>query len=166
MEVTHIYLYTYVYFITSSKTHVYNLFLVRHIYIYIYSIISHECLLLKPDLHLRSTLLHNTFSDNCCFFACFFFISFLVSPLLLIFCSCRKLLLYLIILRHKTLCRNPLNGWSARHRDNTQHPQVTNIHAPGGIRSHNPSRRASAQLCLRPRGHRHRIMRIITLYSF
>ena len=37
--------------------------------------------------------------------------------------------------------------------DNTQHSQQTNIHAPGGIRTHNLSRRAAKELRLRPRGH-------------
>ena len=37
--------------------------------------------------------------------------------------------------------------------DNTQHSQQTNIHAPGGIRTHNLSRRAAVDLRLRPRGH-------------
>ena len=37
--------------------------------------------------------------------------------------------------------------------DNTQHSQLTNIHAPGGIRTHDLSRRAAANLRLRPRGH-------------
>ena len=37
--------------------------------------------------------------------------------------------------------------------DNTQHSQQTNIHAPGGIRTHDLSRQAAADLCLRPRGH-------------
>ena len=37
--------------------------------------------------------------------------------------------------------------------DNTQHSQQTNIHAPGGIRTHNLDRRAAAELRLRPRGH-------------
>ena len=32
--------------------------------------------------------------------------------------------------------------------DNTQHSQQTNFHAPGGIRTHNPSRRAAADLAL------------------
>ena len=36
--------------------------------------------------------------------------------------------------------------------DNTQHSQHTNIHAPGGILTHNFSRRAAADLRLRPRG--------------
>ena len=35
-----------------------------------------------------------------------------------------------------------------------------NIHATGGIRSRNPSKRAAADPRLRPRGHRHRQMRI------
>ena len=37
--------------------------------------------------------------------------------------------------------------------DNTQHSQQTNIYAPGGIRTHNLSRRAAEDLRLRPRGH-------------
>ena len=34
---------------------------------------------------------------------------------------------------------------------NTQHSQQTEIYAPGGIRTHNPSKRAAADPCLRPR---------------
>ena len=37
--------------------------------------------------------------------------------------------------------------------DNTQHSQQTEIHAPGGIRNHDLSRRAAAELSLRPRDH-------------
>ena len=37
--------------------------------------------------------------------------------------------------------------------DNTQHSQQTNIHARGGIRTHDVSRRATADLRLRPLGH-------------
>jgi len=37
--------------------------------------------------------------------------------------------------------------------DNTQRSQQTNIDASGGIRTHNLSRRAAADLRLRPRGH-------------
>jgi len=37
--------------------------------------------------------------------------------------------------------------------DNTQHLQQTNIHAPGGIGTHNLSRRAAADLRNRRRGH-------------
>jgi len=36
--------------------------------------------------------------------------------------------------------------------DNTQHSQKTDFHGPGGIRTHNLSRRAAADLCLRPSG--------------
>ena len=38
--------------------------------------------------------------------------------------------------------------------DNTQQSQQTDIHAAGGIRTHNLSRRAAADLRLRPRCHR------------
>jgi hypothetical protein len=37
--------------------------------------------------------------------------------------------------------------------DNTQHSQQTDIHAPGGIRTHNLSRRAAADPRLRLRSH-------------
>ena len=37
--------------------------------------------------------------------------------------------------------------------DNTQHSQETDIHAPCGIRTHNPSKRAAADPRLIPRGH-------------
>ena len=37
--------------------------------------------------------------------------------------------------------------------DNTQHPQQTNIHAQGGIRTHDLSRRAAVDLLLSPRDH-------------
>jgi hypothetical protein len=37
--------------------------------------------------------------------------------------------------------------------DNTQHSQQTNIHPPGGIRTHDPSRRAAVDLRLRTRGY-------------
>ena len=35
----------------------------------------------------------------------------------------------------------------------TQHSQQTNVYVPGGIRTHNLSRRAAADLRLRPHGH-------------
>ena len=37
--------------------------------------------------------------------------------------------------------------------ENTQHSQQTDIHAPGGIRTNDHSRRATADLRLRPSGH-------------
>ena len=62
-------------------------------------------------------------------------------------------------IRHTALGRTPLDEWSARRRDlylaanNTQ--QQTDIQAPGGIRNHNPSRRANAERRLRSRCLRH-----------
>jgi L-ascorbate metabolism protein UlaG (beta-lactamase superfamily) len=38
--------------------------------------------------------------------------------------------------------------------DNTQHSQETDIHAPGGIRTHTPSKRAAADLRFISHGHR------------
>jgi hypothetical protein len=37
--------------------------------------------------------------------------------------------------------------------DNTQHSQQTDIHAPGGIRTNDPSKRADEDPRLRPHGH-------------
>jgi hypothetical protein len=64
---------------------------------------------------------------------------------------------FMITLRHTTIGRTPLEGWSARRRDlhltTQQHSQQTYIHATGGIRTHNPSKQATAAPRLRPRGH-------------
>jgi hypothetical protein len=58
---------------------------------------------------------------------------------------------------HTTFGRTPLDEGSTRRRDLylTTHNTVqeTNIHAPGGIRTHNPSQRSAADLRLRRRGH-------------
>ena len=58
--------------------------------------------------------------------------------------------------RHTTVGRTPLDEWSARRRDlylTTQQSQQTEIHATGGIRTHDLSRRAAENLRLRPCGH-------------
>ena len=59
--------------------------------------------------------------------------------------------------RRTTVGRSLLDEWSVRRRDFYLTTQNThnrhNIHAPGGIRTHNPSRRAAVDLRLRPRGH-------------
>ena len=59
--------------------------------------------------------------------------------------------------RRNTVSRNPLDEWSARRRDIylTAHTKLTtdNFYAPCGIRTHILSRRAAADLPLRPRGH-------------
>jgi hypothetical protein len=41
----------------------------------------------------------------------------------------------------------------AENSDNKQHSQETDIHAPGGIRTRNPSKRAAADPHLKPRDH-------------
>ena len=53
--------------------------------------------------------------------------------------------------------RTPLDEWSARRRDlylttHNTHNRQTSM-PPGGIRTHDLSRRAAADLSLRPRGH-------------
>ena len=50
--------------------------------------------------------------------------------------------------------------------DNTQHSQQTNIYAHCGIRTHNLSRRAAADLRLRPRGYWHRQLLLLGLYTY
>ena len=56
--------------------------------------------------------------------------------------------------RRTTVGRTPLDEWSALRRDLclTTH-NTTDRHDPGGIRTHNLSRRTVADLRLRPRGH-------------
>jgi len=51
--------------------------------------------------------------------------------------------------RRATLGSTPLDEWSASRRDfylTTQHSQQTNIHATGGIRTHNLTRQAAGDL--------------------
>jgi hypothetical protein len=63
--------------------------------------------------------------------------------------------------RRTTVGRIPLDDWSARRRDlhlTTHNTRNRDIHAPSEIRTHNLSRRAAADLCLRPRGHWDRLL--------
>ena len=59
--------------------------------------------------------------------------------------------------RRATVSRTPLDEWYSPSQrplhDNSQHSQQTNIHALGGIRIQNLSRRAAVDLRVRPRGH-------------
>ena len=58
--------------------------------------------------------------------------------------------------RRTTVGRIPLDEWSARRRDPYMTKHNTHnryINDPGGIRTHNLSRRAAADLRLRPRGY-------------
>ena len=65
--------------------------------------------------------------------------------------------------RRTTFGRTPLDEWSPGSRDlyltthNTHKRQ--HIHAPGGFRTHDPSRRAAANLRLTPHGHWDRLRR-------
>jgi hypothetical protein len=64
---------------------------------------------------------------------------------------------FTITLRHTTLGRTPLFGWSARRRpDNILQTQETDIHASGEIRTHTTNMRTTADPRLRPRGSWHR----------
>jgi hypothetical protein len=57
--------------------------------------------------------------------------------------------------RRATFGRTRLDEWSARRWYLYLTTHTTNIHAPGGIRSHNRSRWAAVDLRRRPRGHSH-----------
>jgi hypothetical protein len=61
------------------------------------------------------------------------------------------------LIGNTTLCRIPLDEWSAQcwglYLTAHKHSQQTTSMLPSGIRTHNPSRRVAADLCLRLRGH-------------
>jgi hypothetical protein len=62
------------------------------------------------------------------------------------------------LFRHTTLGTTPLDEGPARRRDlylttHKNHKRQTDIHASGGIRTHDPSKRAAADPRFRPRGH-------------
>ena len=63
------------------------------------------------------------------------------------FCPCSYSMTHT---RTHTHGRIPLDEGSACRRDNTQHSQQIDIYALGGIRTRNPSKRASADPRLRP----------------
>jgi hypothetical protein len=67
--------------------------------------------------------------------------------------------------RLTTVGRTPLDEWSARRRDPyLTTDNTTNIHTPGGIRTHNLCRWAAANPCLRRRGHSDRFVQ--TLHDY
>ena len=68
-------------------------------------------------------------------------------------CDPTRAMASFIHIRRIAVGRTPLDEWSARRRDLYLTTQQTNIHAPYGIRTHDRSRRAAADLRLRPRGH-------------
>jgi hypothetical protein len=53
----------------------------------------------------------------------------------------------MVTLRHTTLGKTPLDEWSDLYLT-THNTQETDIHAPGVIRAHNPSKRAAADQTL------------------
>ena len=58
--------------------------------------------------------------------------------------------------RHTPLCVTPLDGWSSRRRDNSQHSKDTENHMLCEIRIRYPSRRAAADSRFRLRVHQDR----------
>ena len=59
---------------------------------------------------------------------------------------------FTIVLRNTTLSRTPPDEWSARNKDrNTQHSYKTDNHTHVGIRTRNPSKRASPDPRLKAR---------------
>jgi hypothetical protein len=70
---------------------------------------------------------------------------------------------------HTTVGRTPLDEGSARRRYlylTTQTLYKTNIHVPGGIRTHNPSKRFAADLRPRPRGRWDRLGNVLIIIIF
>ena len=68
-----------------------------------------------------------------------------------------------------TVGRPSLDEWSARRRDlylATHSTQTTEIHAPGGIRTHDLSKRVATDLRLRPHSHWNRNMDLILTYNY
>jgi len=71
--------------------------------------------------------------------------------------------------RRTAVGRTPLDEWPARCQDlylttRTKHNRQTSM-PPGGIRTHNLSRRPAADLSLRPSGHGDRLKRPFSLYE-
>jgi hypothetical protein len=72
---------------------------------------------------------------------------------------------FTITLRHTTLGTTPGRMVSPAQRpvsDNTQYSQGTDIHALGGVRTRNPSKREVPDTHLSPRGHRGQHVRTYT----
>ena len=86
--------------------------------------------------------------------------------LLLTHCRCVRLLLNLITVNHTHTHTHTFTHQNFSGRgigpsqrplpDSTHQPQETNTHAPFGIRTRNPSKRAAAAPRIRPRGHQDR----------
>jgi hypothetical protein len=77
---------------------------------------------------------------------------------------------FTFIHRHTTVGSTPLDEWSARRRDlylatHNSHKRQTSMPPPpsGRIRPHDPSKRAGADPCLRPRGHWDRLFALYFL---
>ena len=120
------------------------------------------------------TFFAGCFSNNVCYWRPHFrnksvglghFVRFVVK-----FCSKRYPIfcVFLAFLDHTqrrtTVGRTPGRVISSSQRllpDNTQHSRQTVIHAPGGVRTHNLSRRGAADLRLRPRGHWDRLSKLM-----
>jgi hypothetical protein len=69
--------------------------------------------------------------------------------------------------RRTTVGRTPLDEWSARRRDLylTTHTTRKNVHAPGGIRTHDRSRRSAVDLRLRSCDHWDRQTKQLIVYK-
>jgi hypothetical protein len=92
---------------------------------------------------------------NACLMTSSLKLSSLSFPLLPTHSMCRGCLFSLDHTQtHTTVDMTPLDEGSACRRDLylTTHSQETNIHAPGVIRTHDPSNRSAADLRLKPRG--------------
>jgi hypothetical protein len=70
-----------------------------------------------------------------------------------------------ITFRHNTLYDSSglvISSMQTPLPDNTRHSQQTDIHVPGGIRTHNPSKRAAADPRFRLHDHQDRLVPLLT----
>ena len=108
----------------------------------------------------RTALLHNVavciyIKSHLTYLLTFFLFSWHNSPSGPGSAQCRG---FTITLRRTTLDKISLDEWPDRRRDlylktHASHKRQTDLHAPRGFRTRNPSKGAPTDRCLRPRGH-------------
>jgi len=145
-----------------------TLYIYIYIYIYIYMVVAYH----PHKTHVRAwtfiTLLYSTHMTfrwpciviNSCNKPTFFFL-WRCGPTRVMASSFLRFLDH--TQRRITVGRTPLDEWSVRRRDlyltthNTHNRQISM--PPGGIRTHDLSKRAAADLRLRPRGYWNRLIK-------
>jgi len=125
---------------------------------FLFSVLSHPCLcsylssLFFLQLLLSLSVLFS-FQITVCYLVTFIIFCHSLSGVLFTRLICLLRFSHTLLFVCLFLVRQPPVGlWTRPLPYNTQHSQQTDIHAPGGIQTHNLSRRAAADLHLRPRG--------------